>query len=204
MKTTWHWVIAVGTGALGFAAANAANPPAVAPSAAPKPAITTKTPSATSSPALQNNHPNASASAGDALDRDDRRFLQIVAAAEQTDVALAQLAADRTEDPRIRRFAEQLGRDHTALDLEAAALARARNIPVENDLVGDRTYRTLAHRKAAQFDGKFLDTIVERRQRDIARYEEEIRIANDPDVQSFAKSHLATLRQQLATAQSLE
>ena len=208
MKRTRNWVVAcAATSVLMGAMLRAANPPTPAvtsPAAAAKTKLATKPPTATASPAVQNASSASPAAAGENLDRDDRRFLQSVAASEQTDVALAQLAADRTEDPRIRRFAEDLGRDHTALDLEAAALAQARNIPVENDLMGDRTYRSLAQRKLTQFDAKFLDTIIERRQRDIAHFEAESRLAKDPAIRDFASAHLGALRQQLATAQSLE
>ncbi len=217
MNSMRNWLVAIGAaGALSLDCARSAPPapptakpatvPAAATNAAPPAPAGKAAPAATpkSTPAAPPATAPAANSAAQTVDRDDRRFLQSVAAEEETEVALAQLAADRSDDPRIRNFAQDLGRDHTALGLQIATLAQTRSIPVENDLVGDRTYRGLSHQNASHFDAKFLKTIIERRQRDIQRYEDEIQVAKDPEVRSFATSHLSQLREQLATAEKLQ
>lgn len=137
------------------------------------------------------------------LDRTDHHFVEQTAAEGQTEIALAQLANEHARDRRVRDYAQKLLQDDMRWSAEAAALAHAKNVPIENDLSGDRAYRRLAGEKPNKFDMRFLDAVVDSYKRELKRYQNASRGAKDRDIRAFADSHIDLLRRHLAEAEEL-
>ena len=64
----------------------------------------------------------------------DAQIVQIVQTANQIDVRLAKLALEKSTDPQVKDFANQMISDHTAVEKSVADLAKKLNVtPEESD-----------------------------------------------------------------------
>ena len=142
--------------------------------------------------------------AGTTLDRSDRQFLETIAAEAETEIALASLGAQRSQDPRVRALAEMLGRDHTMMTTELAPLLRDKNVPVENDLKANRVYRSVSEANPKHFDAKFIEAMIDWHKRDLKRFEAAAQGSKDAALRDFAATHMAVLRHHLAQAEELK
>lgn len=174
------------------------------PTAKPSPAAAAPAAPAQANAAAGNPAGNRAPNASEVpLDRTDHHFVEQTAAEGQTEIALAQLANEHAHDRRVRDYAQKLLQDDIRWSADAAALAHAKNVPIENDLSGDRAYRRLAGEKPNKFDMRFLDAVVDSYKRELKRYQNASRRAKDRDIRAFADTHMDLLRQHLAEAEEL-
>jgi putative membrane protein len=139
-----------------------------------------------------------------ALDRSDREFLETIAAEAQIETALLQLASQRAQDERVRRFADGVAQDHLAMTAQVQALVRSKSVPVENDLKSDRVYRSVANEDVKHFDKKFLEAMIDWHQRDLKRFETIARRGKDGELRKFAETQTAALKRHLDEAEQLK
>jgi putative membrane protein len=133
----------------------------------------------------------------------ERRFVHKTAESGKDEVALAQLASQRATNPEVRRFAERLVKDHTAVNDELKTLAGSKNIKLDTDEGKERSYRRLSSKSGAEFDQEFVEHMVDAHEESIRRFEKAASDAKDPEIRAFASKHVDHLRQHLQQAQSL-
>jgi putative membrane protein len=101
-----------------------------------------------------------------AQDKDvtDPQIAGIVVTANQIDVDAGKLAKSRARSEDVKQFAEQMITDHTAVNKQAAALAKKLNVtPQESETskslqaAAQDTMRKLKGLKGAQFDKAYVD-----------------------------------------------
>lgn len=71
------------------------------------------------------------------------------------------------------------------------------------DITSDRQYRRLAKATGEEFDHEYVDTMVDMHERDVQMFQKAAKNAQDPDVRSFASTHLPKLQAHLDRANSL-
>ena len=98
----------------------------------------------------------------------DARIAHIAVTANAIDVEMGELARERSADERVRRFAETMIRDHTAVNEQAAALAQRLGVtPADNPVSRDLRSGAEAARAAlesadgAGFDAAYIQREVE-------------------------------------------
>jgi putative membrane protein len=134
----------------------------------------------------------------------DRRFVTKAADGGQSEVDLAQLAAERASNPDVRAFAQKLVSDHSKVNSELENLASTKSVKLDQDNDKDRAYKRLSAKSGPDFDREFIDHMIDEHEDDIKMFEKASVDAKDLDVRNFASKHLADLRQHLQQAQALQ
>jgi putative membrane protein len=134
----------------------------------------------------------------------DRRFVNRAADASQSELQLAQLAAERASNPEVRNYAERLVQDHSEVKSELMSLASQKGVNIDEEEVRDRNYRRLSNRTGMDFDREFLEHMIDEHEKDVRMYEKAANDARDPEVRNFAAKHLDHLREHLQMAQNLQ
>lgn len=97
-------------------------------------------------------------------DLDDLEMAHVAVTASNIDIAYAHLALALSEDPGIRRFAELMIRDHSAVNAQVVALAerlgvQAKDNPMSRQLLADaaRIKDELAELRGKAFDRRYAE-----------------------------------------------
>jgi putative membrane protein len=117
-----------------------------------------------------------------------------MAEVEAGKVALARSA--RSQDPRIRDFAERMVADHGKANSELASLARARGIDTPTRLDADHRalIDSLQSKSGAEFDAAYARHMNMDHSKAIALFEGASK-STDTDVAGFARKTLPTLKE---------
>lgn len=98
----------------------------------------------------------------------DPQIAHVAVTANSIDSAAGEFARTRAQNARVKEFAQQMIRDHTAVNKQAVALATRLNVtPTENDISrelqqGDQQARTdLGGKRGAEFDRAYIDREVQ-------------------------------------------
>lgn len=97
----------------------------------------------------------------------DAQIAHIVVTANSVDVDAGKLARSVSRNPEVRKFAEQMVTDHTAVNQQAAALAKKLGVsPQDNDTSkslkkgGDENIAKLKKLKGEKFDREYVSNEV--------------------------------------------
>lgn len=134
----------------------------------------------------------------------DRRFVTKAAEDGQEEIQLAQLAAQKAQNPDVKNYAQQLVQGHSQVNQELMSIANQRNVKVEREDSNTRTYRRLNNASAQEFDREFIEHMVDMHEKDVKSFEKAASDAKDPQVRQFASRHVSALRQHLQQAQQLQ
>lgn len=135
------------------------------------------------------------------LKRVDRTFLERAARAGLDEVEISRVAAERTSNPEVRRFAQAIISDHEDVHEELAALAALKgvNLPAKDAVATKWTKRD-----AKNFDRDYIGHMVSSHDDTVKLFEKHAREGEDPETVAFARKHLAKLQQHLHQATDLQ
>jgi putative membrane protein len=139
----------------------------------------------------------------DKLSWGDRRFVNKAADDGQSELQIAQLAAQRATNAEVRSFAQKLVDDHTKVNSELMALASQESVDIDTDDDKDRAYKRLNKKSGMEFDQEFVEHMIDEHEKDIKMFEKASSDAKDAEVRSFASRHVGSLREHLHQAQNL-
>jgi putative membrane protein len=154
------------------------------------------------------------------LSEPDRQFVHKASMSNQMEVTLANLAEEKAQSDDVKRYAEELARDHEAANRELqsslgggdATTAQQPGSGVSNanmDAQGNvppemrETEQKLESTSGAAFDRAYLDAMVKHHQQDIQQFEQAAR-SESQQIRAYAERTLPTLRQHLERAQQLQ
>ncbi|MGO4703059.1 DUF4142 domain-containing protein [Dyella sp. 2RAB6] len=144
----------------------------------------------------------ASASEGSAT---DQAFLTHAAAAGSAEVALGQLALQKSSAPQTRQLAQHIVADHTKANEQLVALARQKQITIapEPDKAARQKLDQLQKLDGDAFDRAYAQDMVNDHQQAIALFSKASTSATDNDVKQFAAQTLPVLKDHLQMARQL-
>lgn len=117
------------------------------------------------------------------------------------EIALCDLAMQRTTHAEIKEMARMLSDHHTKINNELTALAQKKSITVPSTTdVQNSEYKALNDKNGVDFDKAYYDKIVSMHKEAIQRYENAAQDSKDADIRNFAASQLPTLRAHLDRA----
>jgi predicted outer membrane protein len=135
------------------------------------------------------------------LKRGDREFLEKAAKTSMSEVAISRVAAARTSNPDVRRFAQMIVTDHDGVMEQLSSLARARGVSLPaKDPHPDKWEK----RDAKNFDKAYLEQMVDDHESVVKLFEKHAKEGEDADVVAFARQHLPKLQQHLQHAIDLK
>jgi putative membrane protein len=145
-------------------------------------------------------------SAATNLNNNDLDFVNNAAKGGTTEVELGHLAAQKSKNPEVQRFASRMVRDHSKIDLKLTALASSKGVqlPDGKGLMNDATYLELKVLSGKEFDKAYVKAMVADHKDDVSNFEKQSADAHDPDVKSFAAKTLPMLQEHLNMIQKIQ
>lgn len=134
----------------------------------------------------------------------DEDFAKKAAVGGKTEIEASKLALEKSSDDRVRKFAEQMVRDHTKAseELKAAASQEGISLPAGLDPMHQQAIDKLEALSGAQFDAAYKAQMLQDHKDTVALFEKEAKASGSP-VQMFAAKTLPTLKEHLQMAQDL-
>jgi putative membrane protein len=141
----------------------------------------------------------------------DAQIAAIAVAANKVDIDAAQAAKKKTKNAQVRRFADDMIRDHTSANKQAAALAKRLGLtPEENDTSrsltqgGQENLANLKALKGKEFDKAYAEHEVAHHQQVLTALDDTlIPNAQNADLKSLLESVRAVVAQHLEHAKTL-
>ena len=162
-----------------------------------------------SAPAMDQNSQTIAASSAPAstgsMDQADAQFLKKAAEDDMAEIQLGQLAMQNSTNNDVKAFAKQLVEDHTK-DLEkvkSIAEQKGVQLPTSLDPKDQKTLDELSKLHGQPFDTAFLRHEARDHSKDIAKFKDESKKAQDPAVKSYAENDVHTLQHHLQIARNL-
>jgi|GEM_PF-4675900 len=137
------------------------------------------------------------------LSRGDRRFVEKAARSGLAELRTARLAVERSADPRVKSYAQQLVADHEKANAELNELAGRKGVSLPQD-ENDHLFKSLSEKTGADFDQRFVGHMSDDHEDDIELFEKAARKSDDADVAAFASKQLPTLQEHRRVAEDLE
>ncbi len=141
------------------------------------------------------------------LSNGDQRFLRKAGESGLLELQASQIAVERSQHPEVKRYAEMMIKDHTAVDKELKALATAKGFQLPTELDGGkrRLLERLRTIEGHEFDEEYADEVaVDAHEEAVELFEDAADDTDDAEVKAFAAKHLPALQQHLDMGRKLE
>ncbi|MES2697226.1 MAG: DUF4142 domain-containing protein [Verrucomicrobiota bacterium] len=128
------------------------------------------------------------------LKHGDRAFLEKAAKASHEEIEISRVAASRTSNPEVRRYAQMLVSDHDDAREGIAALASLKgvNLPAK-DPVADRWVK----RDGKSFDREYIDKMISTHEETVKLFDKQAKEGEDAETVAYARKHLPKLQAHL-------
>jgi putative membrane protein len=135
------------------------------------------------------------------LKRHDRDFFEKAAKASMSEVEISRVAAERTSNPEVKKFAQMMIADHQAAFDDLASLATAKGVSLPAKELHPGRWEK---RDAKNFDRDYINKMVSDHEDVVKLFEKQAKDGDDPDAVAFARKYLSTLQQHLQQAHDLK
>ena len=145
--------------------------------------------------------------AGDEIANDDKDFLENAIQGSYAEIEGSQLALEKTEDPKIKEFAQTMIDDHKAMLEETSQLATQKGVtPPDGPSMMQTTEITgLKALTGGAFDTMYINRIgVASHEKTIELFEETSQSTQDSDIKKLVDETLPKLRHHLEMAQAID
>lgn len=135
----------------------------------------------------------------------DRSFLQEVSQDNLSEVKTAKMVEEKTQDPAIRQYAKDLVNDHTQAEQQLSSVATSVHVTLRSQPNAKQTaaYDHLKTLSGKQLDVAFVKDNLRDHQKDIQKFDGEIKNSQDPSVKDFAAAMLPHLQDHIRLAEDL-
>ena len=139
------------------------------------------------------------------VESDDSKFAVTAANGGMLEVAMGQMAVEKSQNPRVKDYGSMLVTDHTKANNELKALAGNKNIAIPASLSEEAQKHVdeMGQKAGADFDKAFMSMMIDDHKKDIDEFEKANDKAKDVDLKSFASGKLPTLRMHLDSAKAI-
>ena len=181
-----HLALATLVGACAIGVAQAQTPP---------PSTESTAPDAASTPHQREAMSNESSTGQMKSAADPATFVKQAAQGGMTEVELGKVAQSKAQDPEVRKFADDMVKDHSEANEELAALAKGKGLTVPSSLDAEHKaiVQTLSAKSGADFDAAYSKQMAEDHDKTLALFQGAAK-SSDLDVAAFARKTLPTLQ----------
>jgi putative membrane protein len=139
-----------------------------------------------------------------ALSAAEQTFVQEVAHANEMEVDLAQLAQDKSQSEKVKEYARQLEKDHSASLDEVRGVARSANLDLEEDDAARASMTNkLEGASGVPFDQQFIRQMIDNHRKNIAAFEKHQTTATG-ELKTYIDRTLPVLKAHLERAEALQ
>lgn len=163
----------------------------------------TMSPNSSNDMGQQSNMANAPANTQ--LSPMDRAFIRDAAQGNKAEVMLGKLAAEKSSNPEVKKFADRMIRDHSKAEeqLEQLADNEGVQVPAQPSAKARMTDDELQKLSGDQFDKTYMSDMLKDHKQDIAAFKHEDQSGSNPQVKEFAAQTLPILESHLREAKKV-
>jgi len=136
---------------------------------------------------------------------EDVAFAKEASQGNMTEVALGRLAAEKGTDPQVKKFGQEMVKDHTKAqkNLRSAATREgiSKEVPGALDTEHQEAVEKFSKLSGAEFDAAYKKDMLEDHEKDVAAFEKESH--GTTQIGKFASDTLPTLQHHLKMAQEM-
>jgi putative membrane protein len=133
------------------------------------------------------------------------QFVPAATSSNTFEIQSSRLALQRSRNPEVRRFAQQMIRDHNMAGRRMMAAARAGGVPAPRPMLNDKHQAMLdSVRSASDFDAAYMDAQLAAHQEAVALFTSYSSTGDNAELVVFAKETLPTLQMHLDHVQSMK
>jgi putative membrane protein len=131
-------------------------------------------------------------------------FASKAADASEGEVALGEMAAQKTHSQKIIDFAKMMMKDHKAANDELRTLGKEKGIELPSECLScEANYKELHDLPTADFERKYAEQMVVDHQKAVDLFTKASQEEKDPDLKKWAAEKLPVLKHHLAMAKEL-
>ncbi|MDB6020156.1 MAG: outer membrane protein, partial [Pedosphaera sp.] len=136
----------------------------------------------------------------------DYKFAVAATRANESEIALAQLASQKATDPAVRQFAQRMIQDHTKANQQLGQILTQKGVtvPTETSSSEQREMDRLEKLTGVDFDKAYMDHMVRDHKKDVKEFQKAADKSTDTDLKAFAANTLPTLQDHLKMAEDLD
>lgn len=140
------------------------------------------------------------------LDKKDYKFLEEVSKANANEIALGQLAAEKSTLPAVKDYADKMVKAHTMSNEEVTKLIsqKGATLPTEATAADTREMDHMKNLSGVDFDKAYVKHMSKDHKETVKEFEKAAKDAKDPDVKAFASKTLPMLQEHSATLDGVE
>lgn len=133
------------------------------------------------------------------------KFWMEAAQGGMAEVALGNLALQKSQNEQVRQFAQTVVDDHMKANDELKTLAASKNVTLPTDVNAKQksTMNKLSGMSGADFDKEFIKMMVKDHEAMVRLFERQADRGTDADAKAFAAKTLPTLRSHLEMARTM-
>jgi putative membrane protein len=132
-------------------------------------------------------------------DHSSKSFIKEALKDNQTEIDLGSLGAEKAQNADLKKFCQQIQKDHTQANQELQPLATKYGISTETSKPHEVT-KFEKETAGAEFDKKLATEMLKSHQKDISKFEKAASKVQEADVKQYAESMLPKLREHLQHA----
>ena len=136
----------------------------------------------------------------------DEDFMKNVAAAGTAEIELSKVAATKSTNSEIKKFAQMMITDHTKAGTELKALAVKKNVTLPTDM--DSSHKSdlddLKTETGADFDRDYVENMLGDHEKAVSDFQSKSKNATDPEVKAFVDKTLPTLQKHLDAIKAIQ
>lgn len=142
---------------------------------------------------------------GSTLSAVDQEFVQQAAVGGLAEVAAGRLALQKSQNTRVKQFAQQMVTDHTAANaaLQRLATPKGLTLPAKPDAKHEAAVKDLAAKDGTKFDRAYMLAQVQDHLQVISVFQREAAQGGDTELKSWAQQTLPKLRHHLQMAEEI-
>jgi putative membrane protein len=131
-------------------------------------------------------------------------FVKEASEGNQSEIALAQLAQQKAQNPEIKSLAQMIQQDHQQAQEKVQTIAQAHGITLDQKPTWSqrRTQAKLEKLTGAEFDQQYAKDMLEDHVSDIKKFQKATQTVEDADVKQYAQDTLPHLEAHLQHAEA--
>lgn len=149
---------------------------------------------------------SAGSAAASSLSQQDRDMIKDLAEANLAEIQTAQLALSKTQNPRVREYAQKMIDDHSMAQQELQQMAQAKGmtLPQETDLAHKTVSGALRLLSGETFESQYINRVgVDDHQRTVELLQKAQAQARDTELKALAGRMLPVMQGHLDTARQI-
>jgi putative membrane protein len=136
----------------------------------------------------------------------DQKFAADAAMDSMAEVELGRLAVDKSDNPKVREFANRMIQDHSKANMQLASIAKSANVvlPSEPGEKLQKPMNMLSGLSDKDFDRAYVKEMVKDHEKAVKLFQKYQRESSNKELGAFAQQTLPILEEHLQMAQTLE